>query len=246
VESAIQSPLPPQQGVRTKPWGLPAIALALVVPLLLWGSSLGATIAGGGEGKLSDGEVAASFVFTIILDVVLIGIAAGLSIWRYKLPWSELGLRSFDRSYWWLPIAAAAGAHAAIIVYAALLHVVGATEPQQDLQGLFDNRAILPLAGVSVVLVAPLAEEIFFRGFIFAGLMRPLGATGAMLASGLLFGAFHITSAGTVGLMVPFGLIGAFFAWIYYRTGSLWPGICTHLLFNLVSFAALAATAGNG
>ncbi len=113
---------------------------------------------------------------------------------------------------------------------------------------MFERRAVLPLTGVEIVLAAPLAEEIFFRGFIFAGLLRPFGLAGAMVTSGFLFAIFHVTGSETLGLILPFGLIGMLFAWLYYRTGSLWASITTHLLFNLVSFIflTLASLTGNG
>jgi membrane protease YdiL (CAAX protease family) len=92
--------------------------------------------------------------------------------------------------------------------------------------------------------MAPLGEEIFFRGFIFAGLIRFAGPAWAMLVSGFIFSIFHVTSPETAGLVVPFTAVGALFAWLYYRTGSLWPSIGAHLLFNLVSFVLLASMAG--
>lgn len=247
MKPPILSPAP-AAGVTPKPWGIPAILLALTLPALLWGSSLAITIAEGGAEELTTSEVATGLVLTLILDVVLIGIAAGLSIVRYRRPWGELGLRAFDRDLWWVPIAAAAAAHAGVIIYAVVLTSIGAdaAAPEQETDELFDTRAILPLAGLATVIFAPVAEEVFFRGFIFPGLLRPFGLAGAMAGSGLLFGAFHITSADTIGLVVPFSAIGVLLAWVYHRTGSLWPSIGTHFLFNLFSFAVLAATAGNG
>lgn len=248
--AALQTPVSPADasvGISPKPWGIPAILLALALPLLLWGSSLAITITQGGAGDLTRGEVAAGLVFTIVLYVVLVLLAAGLSVWRYRLGRAELGLRPFDRNLWWLPLAAAAAAHVGLVIYVTVLHLAGAgrAAPKQETEELFDFRLLLPIAGVALVIFAPIAEEIFFRGFVFAGLVRPFGPAGAMLASGLLFGAFHITSVDTVGLIVPLAAIGVLLAWVYYRTGSLWPSIVTHVLFNLVSFAALAATAGS-
>ena len=247
MEIPAPAAAPPGPGIAPKPWGIPAVLLALLLPVALWGSSLVVAIVGGTPDELSAGEIVTGLVFTIVLDFVLIGLAAGLSLWRYRLSWGDLGLRPFDRSFWWLPLAAAASAHIGIIVYSVVLTVLGAeaaVPEQEDLDQLFESRAVLPLAGVATVLMAPLAEEIFFRGFIFPGLLRRFGVGGAMVASGLLFGAFHITGPETVGLVLPFGAIGMLFAWVYYRTGSLWPSIATHLLFNSVSFAVLASLAG--
>ena len=233
---------PPGRGIALKPWGLPAVLLALALPVLLWGSSLVIAITTGAEEDLTQGEVITSLVFTIFLDVGLVGLAVGFSLWRYHLGWGALGLRRFDRSLWWLPLVAAAVAHVGVLAYALVLIVLGAEAPRQEsLEELFKSRAVLPLAGVATLIAAPVAEEIFFRGFIFTGLLRPFGLVGAMAASGFLFALFHVTGADTVALVLPFGLIGMLFAWVYYRTGSLWPSIATHLLFNLVSFVLLAS-----
>jgi membrane protease YdiL (CAAX protease family) len=159
-----------------------------------------------------------------------------------------LGLRSFDRDLWWMPLAAAGGAHLAIVAYSLVLSAVGAgaaVPKQEDLAQLFRSPAILPLAGLATVIVAPIAEEIFFRGFIFGGLVRPLGVFGAMFVSGFIFGAFHIQSPSAVGLLLPFGFVGMLFAWLYYRTGSILPGMGAHFLFNLVSFVILASAGGS-
>lgn len=238
----------PQERIPPKPWGIPGILLALALPVLLWGTSLGVAIAQGTPDELSESEIAVGLIFTIILDFIFIGLAAGLSLWRYRMGWGALGLRRFDGSFWWLPLAAAAGAHIGIVIYTVILLLVGGegATPEQDLNDLFESRAVLPLTGVATVIMAPLAEEIFFRGFIFAGLIRPLGLRAAMVLSGFLFGAFHVTGPETVGLVVPFGIVGILFAWVYYRTGSLWPSIATHFLFNLVSFVILASVVGSG
>lgn len=252
-EYSLETPGGPETSVRAgiepKPWGLPAVLLALALPFLLWSSSLALSIADDTELDLSEGEIVANLVIVIILDVVLIGLAAGLSVWRYRLGWGTLGLRRFAGNFWWWPLAAAAAAHVSIIVYSLVMSSVGAdaaVPKQEDLDELFKSRTVLPLAGVATVIMAPLAEEIFFRGFVFAGLIRPFGVLGAMAASGLMFGAFHITSMETVGLVLPFGLIGMLFAWLYFRTRSIWISIGTHFLFNLVSFIALATLSGNG
>lgn len=250
VETPIQAADASPVGVPPRPWGVPAILLALAVPALLWGSSLGITIAQGSPDELSSGEIIVNLVLTvIILDGIFIAVPAAFCLWRYRMGWDTLGLRPFDRDFWWVPLAAAAASHIAIIVYTSLLLAFGAegaAPEQEDIDQLFESPAVLPLTGVATVIMAPLAEEIFFRGFIFAGLIRPLGLYGAMITSGLLFGVFHITSADTVGVLLPFGAVGVLFAWIYHKTGSLWPCIATHVLFNLISFVILASLAGSG
>jgi hypothetical protein len=242
------SPADAPAGVDPKPWGIPAILAALALPGLLWGVGLAIAIAGGTPDELSNGEIIAGLVLTIVLDLVFIGLAAWLALGRHHLRWDALGLRAFGRDLWWMPLAAAGGAHLAIVIYSIVLTAAGAdaaVPKQEDLDQLFSNPAILPLTGVALVLFAPVAEEVFFRGFIFGGLVRPLGIVGAMFVSGFIFGAFHIQNAESVGLLLPFGLIGMLFAWLYYRTGSILPSIGAHFLFNLVSFVAIVAMRGS-
>jgi membrane protease YdiL (CAAX protease family) len=224
--------------VGPKPWGLPAILLALVIPtgLLVPGFFLSE------PEELTTGEIIANLIATLILkDGLFIGIAAAFAVWRYKQGWGGLGLRQVDSKYWWVPFVAAVGAIAAVATYSIVLSAVGADEAtprQEDLEKIFDDPAALPIAAFAVVVMAPLSEEIFFRGFIFGGLIRPLGPIPAMLVSGLIFGAYHVTGLSSLGVVLPFSLIGAFFAWLYYRTGSIWLSIATHFLFNAVGFTA--------
>jgi membrane protease YdiL (CAAX protease family) len=83
-----------------------------------------------------------------------------------------------------------------------------------------------------VVLTAPLAEELFFRGFVCAGLASRWGWGRAALASAVLFAASH----GSLGVAGPALLAGLVFAWLYRRTGSVWPAILAHTLQNALAF----------
>jgi membrane protease YdiL (CAAX protease family) len=78
---------------------------------------------------------------------------------------------------------------------------------------------------------APLSEELLFRGFLQSALARSrLGFVGASLISTAMWTALHAS-------YTPFGiaqvfLIGLFFCWLLWRTGSLWVAIFCHALYN--------------
>lgn len=79
-----------------------------------------------------------------------------------------------------------------------------------------------------VVVVAPLAEEIFFRGFMLRGYLGRYSITKAVWASAAVFALFHLN---------PWQMVAAFplglgFAWLFLRTGSLIPGILSHAMAN--------------
>jgi membrane protease YdiL (CAAX protease family) len=81
----------------------------------------------------------------------------------------------------------------------------------------------------------PITEEIFFRGFVFGGLIPRLGVWWAMAASGLIFSLFHIDP----GVVVPIFITGFLLAGLYRLTGSLWPGIVAHAGQNAVALLAV-------
>jgi len=85
----------------------------------------------------------------------------------------------------------------------------------------------------SVGIIAPFAEELLFRGVIFAGLAQRLPLGWAAAISGLIFGAAHLDPWS----IVPLAIVGTGLALLYRRTGSLWPNIIAHATFNTFSLA---------
>lgn len=102
------------------------------------------------------------------------------------------------------------------------------------------NIALIAVLGLAVVVIAPITEELFFRGLIFRGLRGYWRLLPALAVSGLLFGAFH----GNISVLVPFTFVGVLFAWGFERSGSLWIPITAHALVNGVSFALSVAGVG--
>lgn len=89
-----------------------------------------------------------------------------------------------------------------------------------------------PFGVLSIALLAPILEELLFRGAIQGYLqetgMRPWRA---ILIASFIFGVVHMNPA-----QIPFAfLLGIIFGWLYYRTGSLLPGIVGHVLNNSIA-----------
>lgn len=89
------------------------------------------------------------------------------------------------------------------------------------------------LAGA--VLVAPICEEIFFRGFLFGGLLHRMSFWPAALLSAFLFGLAH-GDVGSFAVLFVFGIVLAYVRW---RTGSIWPGIVIHAANNAIAGLAI-------
>jgi membrane protease YdiL (CAAX protease family) len=186
-------------------------------------------------------SLAGRLVTQALLAVTLVGIAFAVAGGRgggIASP-RALGLRRPLRSPIGLAAAAYLGYVVVALVYAAL------AEPQQeditrDLglgQGAFGTIA----AGVLIVIAAPFAEELFFRGFIFGGLRSRLSFPAAALFSGLIFGLFHFTGPGSIAVVPQLALLGFALAWLYEETGSIYPPIAVHAVNNALAFAILAS-----
>ena len=91
----------------------------------------------------------------------------------------------------------------------------------------------------TVAVVAPLGEEVVFRGVLLPGLARRMRPGLALIATSLVFALFHVPSHG-VGAVMP-GLLGLVFGWARLRTGGLTAPVVLHAANNLfVSLLALS------
>lgn len=79
-------------------------------------------------------------------------------------------------------------------------------------------------------ILAPLGEEIYFRGFAYPVLKRKLGTGFGILASAVLFSALHFDAL----RFLPITIGGMGLAWLYERTGYLVIPIIAHSVWNLI------------
>lgn len=98
---------------------------------------------------------------------------------------------------------------------------------------------------VAAVVLAPLWEEVFFRGLLFTGMERRFGFWPAALVSSIAFGLVHFEgfSVGSAYLIGQTAVLGFVLAWLLRRTGTLLAPILAHALNNLVAVGLLLATA---
>lgn len=102
----------------------------------------------------------------------------------------------------------------------------------------FDFMSV-PLAGILAAgIMAPLAEEVLFRGVILRSLLRERWTESrpwlAVMISALLFSLFHMNPDQMLGAFA----MGVFTGWLCHRTGSLLPGIVVHMTNNMIACLA--------
>lgn len=117
-----------------------------------------------------------------------------------------------------------------------VFHRLGSIE--RWLQGFFDVNARnatgtdLLIAGLVIVLAAPVCEEIFFRGYLYPAMRERMGVWGAAALNGFLFSAVHFSLYGLLGRTIA----GMLFCLVYEYTDNLWSPVAAHTINNFVAF----------
>jgi membrane protease YdiL (CAAX protease family) len=101
--------------------------------------------------------------------------------------------------------------------------------------GADSSTVALIAVSVLVCVVAPMAEEFFFRGYFFGALRNWRGVWPAAVITGLVFGGIHVGSA-PVGFLLPLAFFGFLLCLIYDRTRSLYPCMTLHCVNNSIAF----------
>jgi uncharacterized protein len=209
-------------------WLIATLAtIVIAVPLEMW---------------LSKDAANAGLIFANELLLVV-----AVIVWirrRYRVGLSALGLRGsiadvgVGVGFGFLGYLAAAiiGGVLIEIVQSVVNHAV--EQPEQiPIDGPI-STPLLALIGVSVVIIAPIAEEMLFRGIIFKGLRNWAKPGAAFLLSALFFAVAHLYPL----IIPPIFVLGILLAMLVERRGSLVASIAAHITFNSIGFAFLVAS----
>ena len=158
------------------------------------------------------------------------------SIRKYRCKWESLGFRKFDVKKGLLLAIAVIGIGIAISYgYEALLQRLG-SDTSTDIYYPFNINGIgIAFFAIIAVLVAPIAEETFFRGFMFQGIKKRIGFPWAAIISAALFAIAHMSAES----LVPIFLLGLMLAWLYHKTKSVWPCIIVHAAYNSIGVISM-------
>lgn len=145
---------------------------------------------------------------------------------RFTPPWRALGLILL--------------AFVAFLILTAIWAQLVQGEPDKVLEklGAREDAGLLIASAALTCVVAPICEEVLFRGFIFTSLRNWKGPWPAAVLTGLIFGAVHTTSAPVVDLL-PLAALGFLLCLLYRATGSLYPCIAVHAINNSIAFGSI-------
>lgn len=115
-----------------------------------------------------------------------------------------------------------------------------ARDLSSPLEDAIRSRADLIAVVVFALTVAPLVEEVFFRGFLYAAIEGAVGGRLAVVVVGLLFGLFHgFQYAGVPAALAAVTLMGLATTWVRRTTGGVVPCIALHVAYNVVGVLVL-------
>jgi membrane protease YdiL (CAAX protease family) len=213
-------------------WAPFAVFLAAIVATQILGS-----IVVVGFGVEPDDDVA-NMALTFAFDLMLVGFAIAL-VWRrngFVTP-AQFALRPAP---WLKSIAWIVGSFIAIAIANGIIVTLFGKPPDQDVvTDLKSEDSVLLLAGFgfTTCVLAPLAEEFFFRGFLFRSLAERMHLAWAALIAGGIFGLVHWPGGSLEGVAV-LGTLGVLLCLMVYYTASLLPGIIMHASFNSLAFGS--------
>lgn len=157
------------------------------------------------------------------------GSSSALGLWRGGWRAGDVAMGAA------IGFAALLASAAIILVTMAVVEQVTGESPGTDNPlDTFGDMWLVPIAIVAVGL-APVCEEIAFRGFLFAGLRRRWRFRWAALLSGALFGLVHADPIRFLGLSIT----GVILAGLYERRRTLVAPIAAHFTVNLIAVLSL-------
>lgn len=220
-----------------EPWLAPAAFLSGLAAAVIGGGILGGVAAASGADPKHPPPVV-GILTALILELSFVGAALLFARSRGRLAPHLFG---FSRTrvasaLGWLVLAAVLY-FAFSQAWALKLHL---HEPDKLPTQLGVDRSTLALVIAAFVLcvTAPIAEELFFRGFFFAALRNWRGPWLATVLTGLAFGAVHL--GGTpVGFLVPLAFFGMALCVLRWVTGSLYPCFALHAINNSIALGLL-------
>lgn len=172
----------------------------------------------------------------VILAILAFAVGKGSSVrsvlgcsTRHLVPAVAVGFRGYVAVFPWMFILLLATVEA--------MRLIGWTPPPEPIQELiFHERDPWVLAWMTLLacVVAPVAEELFFRGVLYPAIRRRMSRMAAMAASGAAFSLIHMNPTGFLSIL----LIGCLLAHLYERTGSLLSPLAIHMLHNTFLMAA--------
>jgi CAAX protease family protein len=222
--------LPEAAGPQWPPWYAPAALFSSLGAILVAGFPLLPVILTFG---ISEAVAGIALLALLLVQDGLLVLAAVLfaSIKRSPRLW-HFGIRS---TRLWPTVGWGLLAFALMMGFElGYIELFGVNETNVEKLGE-DNLIAGFAVAVAVIVVAPVAEELFFRAFFYRALRTRLPVWSAALIDGTVFGSLHFQGVDTAIILPVIAVFGVGQCLVYERTGSVFAVIAIHAAFNTVA-----------
>ncbi|MFH1847131.1 MAG: type II CAAX endopeptidase family protein [Candidatus Omnitrophota bacterium] len=174
---------------------------------------------------------------TAIMNIACISVILFFVIKKYGQDLKTIGLNSakFFKNIFYAVTGYIAFVPILILISAATFFIsrfFNYTPPVQTIVKLFIEEqaaSVLWISAIFAAIFGPIAEEIFFRGFMYRAFKKKIGILGSMFVTAAIFSLLHTHLAGFAPIMA----LGLLLAFLYEKTGSLVAPITVHIIHNL-------------
>jgi uncharacterized protein len=236
----------PMVSVGAVPWGWRDIVRAMIlsaVSLVVLFIALVVVVAGRQLMGADDDVIVMSASVEIGFYAIILLAIYWTTVRRYHSPWAALGLRPVPLGWLILAPLLVVGM---LTLGAAITSAISAFQGQEfvnpQVNDMTQGQQLTPLhlamLLLGVAVVAPIAEELFFRGMLYPLLRRRLPVWLAILANAAIFAALHF-----IPILLPILFVmGLLLTFVRAHTNSVIPGILIHALNNAVFVLAIYAS----
>ncbi len=241
---------PKAEQLRHRPWRVGDVALIVATLVLLQAIALTAMLVLRRWGRFAvvDSQQAWIIIHSIALHWSALA-CVGWAIHLKRVSWAH-AFGAFQRRPWWIRVGQACCIYAATmpllmvltIAYQWWLEATGYTPTPQDVVLLFSEleRGWMYAYFIFLAIVlAPVSEELLFRGILLPALAKRFGLCAAILVQTALFALLHLH----IPSLIPLLVLSVTLSLAYLYTASIFVPIIMHMIFNAISLLAMVLLA---
>lgn len=222
-----ENQVPVEKETYSVPWSIGDTWMGVVLLVLISGGMVAALFLGLKREYFQN-------IGVLLLELVYLLPIVLIFAWR-RISWKHLGFGAFNINVVGIGCGLLLGGYSIILLHNWLLTIFGVDTQGDQIFQMFDQLETPAWLFVVGAIVAPIVEEIFFRGFLFQGFRQKYGWMPALFLSSAIFGAAHLDPVS----LIPTFVLGCVLAVVYHRSNSVWPGILFHAAINSFSLCAV-------
>ena len=222
-----ENQVPVEKETYSVPWSIGDTWMGVVLLVLISGGMVAALFLGLKREYFQN-------IGVLLLELVYLLPIVLIFAWR-RISWKHLGFGAFNINVVGIGCGLLLGGYSIILLHNWLLTIFGVDTQGDQIFQMFDQLETPAWLFVVGAIVAPIVEEIFFRGFLFQGFRQKYGWMPALFLSSAIFGAAHLDPVS----LIPTFVLGCVLAVVYHRSNSVWPGILLHAAINSFSLCAV-------